>query len=111
MPNFVRVKLEDGSEASVPESYAKSRGFAVIEKDATDASGRALPPKSKTSKGRAAKKAAPAKKTAAKKTAAKTAAKKTAAPETNADKAEDSHSSTPTEGLDTSPAADQEAPK
>lgn len=42
MTTFVRVKLENGAEASVSAGFAKSKGLKVLDKAATDRGGRAL---------------------------------------------------------------------
>lgn len=42
---LVRVKLEDGTETSVGESFADSHNLKVLKKPAVDAGGRALPAK------------------------------------------------------------------
>lgn len=47
MSEIVRVKLEDGSEASVGAAYAEVHGFTVLDKPATDRRGKALPAKPK----------------------------------------------------------------
>lgn len=48
MPEFVRVKLPNGAEASVSASFAKSRGFKTLDKPATK-NGLALRDKPKAS--------------------------------------------------------------
>lgn len=53
MAAFVRVKFPNGNEASVPESFAKSRGLKVIDKPATK-NGRVLRDKPKVSVPKAA---------------------------------------------------------
>jgi hypothetical protein len=45
MNDIVRVKLEDGSEASVGASFAESYGLTVLDKPAVDKRGRGLPAK------------------------------------------------------------------
>lgn len=42
MPNFVRVKLENGSEATVSEGFAKSHGLKPLSKVAEDRLGRPI---------------------------------------------------------------------
>lgn len=42
MTQFVRVKLQNGAEASVSEGFAKSHGLAALKKPAADRAGRAL---------------------------------------------------------------------
>lgn len=83
---LVRVKLDNGMEASVPEGHAKASGLKVIDKPAVNNMGRALEATGaedalakRAEKAKAAKKTTAAKKTAAKKTAAKTAATPTPA--------------------------------
>lgn len=42
MANLVRVKLENGAEATVGESFAKSHGLKPLNKDAVDKYGNAI---------------------------------------------------------------------
>lgn len=49
MTEFVRVKLANGAEASVSESFAESHDLKPLDKPAADARGRALADKPKTS--------------------------------------------------------------
>lgn len=42
-PELVRVQLDNGQEASVGASFAKSHGLTVLDKPARDARGRVLP--------------------------------------------------------------------
>lgn len=81
MTNLVRVKLDNGMEASVPEDHAKNSKLKILDdKDAVDSMGNALPASgAEDAAAKRAEKAKAAKKTAAKKTVAP-AAKKTAAP-------------------------------
>lgn len=44
MPKFVRVRLENGAEASVPEAVARKHGLTPLNKPAAR-NGRALPAK------------------------------------------------------------------
>lgn len=53
-PKLVRVKLANGLEASVGESFAKSHDLKVLDKPATDRAGRARRTKPKTSVAKAA---------------------------------------------------------
>ena len=48
MTEFVRVKLENGSEATVPAGFAKSHKLEPLDKPATHNDGTALPAKHKT---------------------------------------------------------------
>lgn len=43
--DLVRVKLENGTEASVGTSFADSHGLKVLDKPAVDAAGRPIPTK------------------------------------------------------------------
>lgn len=45
MTDFVRVRLDNGSEASVSAEFAKLNGLAAIEKKEGARNGVALPPK------------------------------------------------------------------
>lgn len=67
---LVRVKLENGMEASLPEEHALASGYKPLDKPAVNTLGHALPATG-AEEARAARKAKAAKKTAAKKSAAK----------------------------------------
>ena len=45
MAEFVRVRMENGIEKSVPAATAKRAGFAVLDEPAMDSRGRMLPTK------------------------------------------------------------------
>jgi len=47
----VRVRLPNGAESTVGAAYATRHNLTVLDKDAVDSSGRALPAKPKTDKG------------------------------------------------------------
>ena len=54
MPKFVRVKLENGSEKSIPEVVAQTSGYKVLNKPTHGRDGRLLPPKHRVPLGGAA---------------------------------------------------------
>jgi hypothetical protein len=54
MPKFVRVRLENGTEKSVPETVAETSGYKVLDKPTHGRDGRLLPPKPRTPLGGAA---------------------------------------------------------
>lgn len=54
MAKLVRVKLENGAEATVGEAFAKSHDLKVLDKPATNRSGTALAAKPKVSVAKAA---------------------------------------------------------
>lgn len=72
MPEFVRVRTENGMEATLSESYAKSVGAEIIDADATNVRGEPLAASRRD--GRPPKRRTSVKKEAAKKTATKKAA-------------------------------------
>lgn len=51
---FVRVRLENGTEKSVPEVVAETSGYKVLDKPTHGRDGRLLPPKHRTPLGVAA---------------------------------------------------------
>ena len=51
---FVRVRLENGSEKSVPEVVAQTSGYKVLDKPTHGRDGRLLPPKHRVPLGGAA---------------------------------------------------------
>jgi hypothetical protein len=51
---FVRVRLENGTEKSVPEVVAKTSDYKVLDKPTHGRDGRLLPPKHRTPLGGAA---------------------------------------------------------
>lgn len=51
---FVRVRLENGSEKSVPEVVAQTSGYTVLKKPTHGRDGRLLPPKHRVPLGGAA---------------------------------------------------------
>ena len=53
MPEFVRVRLENGAEASVPEAVAEGAGLKPLKKDAHLADGTVAPTKLRVSNGAA----------------------------------------------------------
>lgn len=53
MPNFIRVKFDDGSEGSVPAHYEQAFGFKPLDKPATDRFGRPLATKPRAEMPRA----------------------------------------------------------
>lgn len=53
MANFVRARLEDGTEKSVPEAVATNYGFEVLDKPTHGRDGRLLPPKPRVPMGTA----------------------------------------------------------
>lgn len=70
MPDFVRVSLPNGHEATFSRAYAESEGLKVIDSPATNSRGLPLPATRKG--GRPVKPATTVSKEAAKKTARKT---------------------------------------
>ena len=51
---FVRVRLENGTEKSIPEVVAETSGYKVLDKPTHGRDGRLLPPKHRTPLGVAA---------------------------------------------------------
>lgn len=54
MPKFVRVRLENGTEKSVPEQVAETNGYKPLNKPTHGRDGRLLPPKPRVPLGGAA---------------------------------------------------------
>ena len=65
---FVRVRLENGTEKSIPEVVAETSGYKVLDKPTHGLDGRLLPPKHRAPLGGAASatKSTPAKAKSAK---------------------------------------------
>lgn len=51
---FVRVRLENGTEKSVPEAVAQASGYKSLDKPTHGRDGRLLPPKPRTPLGESA---------------------------------------------------------
>ena len=54
MPKFVRVRLENGTEKSVPEAVAETNGYKPLNKPTHGRDGRLIPPKHRVPLGGAA---------------------------------------------------------
>ncbi len=54
MPDFVRVKLDNGAEVSVSADYAEHHKLKTLDQPASDGRGRALPDKPPEEKSRSA---------------------------------------------------------